>query len=80
MGKLVAIAVAFRAGWRPFAGWVSALILLTNGVILPLARLHGIQIEPLDWRAMAVFVGAIIGLGSMRSFEKHTGSENNEHD
>lgn len=70
---LHALAVTFRAGWRPAAGWVCTLILLANGVILPL-----VGKAPADWRAMAVFVGTLLGLAVARSFDKAQGSEDHE--
>jgi hypothetical protein len=73
-----ALAIGFRAGWRPAAGWTCCLILLANGVILPVCRLRGFNFEPIDWRALAVFVGALVTLAGLRSFEKHTGSEDND--
>ena len=67
--------VAFcRAGWRPAAGWTCVVILGVNGVVLPVARLRGVQLEPLAWRELAAFIGALTALAGMRSFEKITGA------
>ena len=68
--------VAFlRAGWRPFAGWTCGLILLVQGVGLPIAgRVFGFEVATLNWRDLAVFVGTILGLGAARSLEKILGA------
>lgn len=60
------------------AGWVCTLILLANGVILPISRMWGVPVEPLDWRSMTVFVAAILGLAGMRSYDKANKSEDRD--
>lgn len=60
----------YRRGWRPLAGWTSGLILLVNGAILPMSRLLGYQFEPLDWRALSVFVSTLLGMSALRAIEK----------
>lgn len=64
----------FRAGWRPAAGWTCVVILLVNGVVLPLARLFHVELEPLAWRELATFIGALTALAGLRSAEKITGA------
>ena len=68
--------VAFlRSGWRPFAGWTCGLILLVQGVALPIAgRVFGFDTAALPWKDLAVFVGTILGLGVARSVEKILGA------
>ena len=67
--------VAFiRTGWRPAAGWTCVLILVVNGAVLPIARLCGVQLEPLNWRELSMFVGSLVALAGLRSAEKITGA------
>lgn len=59
---------------RPTAIWACVGVLLVNGVILPLARLWGVSVEPLDWQGLAVFGATAFGLGAQRSFDKKIGA------
>lgn len=65
---------AVRVGWRPASGWVCVAILLVNGVVLPLARLKGLPIEPLDWHQLTPFAGLLIGQSALRTVEKTLGA------
>ena len=73
-GTLDKLAFFVRTGWRPAAGWVSATILLVNGVVIPLARLWLPRIEPVDWRAMTPFVVVLLGHAALRTWEKIAGA------
>ncbi len=64
----------WRAGWRPFVGWVCGLVLLTNGVVLQGARLWGFAADPLPWRDLTPFVAVLVGLTAARSVEKIFGA------
>lgn len=59
--------------WRPFGGWVCALILLARGVVIPAVQLgRGEAIDPLDWVALTALAG-MLGLGHFRSRERVAG-------
>ena len=59
----------FVAGWRPAIGWICALGLLYNTIIVnPL----GIWLEgdPVDTTLLVPVMMGLLGLGAMRSYEK----------
>jgi len=66
----------FVAGWRPAVGWVCALAMLLNFILIPFINL-GMEFAGLDIRLdliemdtmMPVLLG-MLGLGGMRSYEK----------
>lgn len=66
----------FVAGWRPAVGWVCALAMLLNFILIPFINL-GMDLAGLDIRLdliemetmMPVLLG-MLGLGGMRSYEK----------
>lgn len=57
-------------GWRPIMCWICVVVLVVNGVVLPMAQLWGAQVQPLDWSALAVFAGTLGIAGVQRSTEK----------
>lgn len=66
----------FVAGWRPAVGWVCALAMLLNFILIPFINL-GMEFAGQDMRLdliemdtmMPVLLG-MLGLGGMRSYEK----------
>lgn len=69
------VAAFVRTGWRPFAGWTCGLILLVQGVGLPIAaRVFHFENPPLSWPDLAVFTTPLVGLGVARSLEKCLGA------
>lgn len=66
----------FVAGWRPAVGWVCALAMLLNFILIPFINL-GMEFAGVDIRLdliemdtmMPVLLG-MLGLGGMRSYEK----------
>ena len=61
-------------GYRPVAAWCGVLTILTFGVVLPLARLFGVDPGPTDWFGVSAFVGVVFGpIVVTRSFEKKWG-------
>jgi hypothetical protein len=67
----------FIAGWRPAIGWVCAAALLFQYIGRPMALAYhpGLVLPGLDdtlWQLMI----AMLGLGSLRSFEKVRGVAN----
>ena len=66
----------FVAGWRPAIGWVGALALLYTFLLNPLidwgCQLAGVKAIPptLDMGMLFNLVLSMLGLGSMRTYEK----------
>lgn len=74
----------FVAGWRPFIGWVGGLSLAYQFLIYPLLtwavlvlNSNGItdvdlgQLPVIDAGPLFALVMSMLGIGGMRSFEKH---------
>jgi hypothetical protein len=70
----------FVAGWRPAIGWVAALGLGYQFLILPFAGLINAyaklpaELPVLAGEQLMSLVMALLGLGSMRTFEKYKGA------
>ena len=69
----------FVSGWRPFIGWVCGSGLAFQFVLAPIltwaAALGGkpIAFPPLDMGTLLTLLGAMLGLGGMRTKEKLAG-------
>jgi len=69
----------FVAGWRPAIGWVAALGLAYEYLVLPFASLINAyaklpaDLPNLQSEQLMSLVLALLGLGGMRTFEKYTG-------
>jgi len=64
----------FVAGWRPFLGWVCGVGLLFPFVINPVFQWHTGQLGPeLPMDYIMELVVALLGLGTLRTFEKVKG-------
>ena len=69
----------FVAGWRPAVGWICALGMASNFLIIPIANfvlaLTGstILIPLLDTGEMMPVLMGMLGLGAMRTYEKKQG-------
>lgn len=70
----------FVAGWRPSIGWVCSLALLYNYVIKDIANYFIAVIypevdlmPPLQMEHLMTVLGALLGLGGLRTFEKLKG-------
>ncbi len=63
----------FVAGWRPFVGWVCAMALANNFLLVPYLSAAFPAILPLDMSMMMPVLLGMLGLGGMRSFEKYKG-------
>ena len=72
----------FIAGWRPFIGWVCGLGFAYTFVIAPF--LHSLfasfglsfPLPEIDGWLLLNLAGAMLGLGTLRSFEKKWGVQN----
>jgi len=70
----------FKGGWRPFIGWVCGGAFSYHFVIQPVAvfvlAYAGMETPPLpvfDMSALMTVLGGLLGLGSLRTFEKYKG-------
>ena len=69
----------FVAGWRPAIGWICGAAFAWNWVGLPMANFaaawlaHPLALAPADMSEMLPVLLGMLGLGSLRSFEKVRG-------
>lgn len=70
----------FRAGWRPAVGWVCVIALFYQFLLRPLLPwlfdVAGYQVAALptlEIGSLMTLLGGLLGLGSMRTFEKVRG-------
>ncbi len=60
----------FVAGWRPFVGWVSGAGLAAQTIFLPLMEaIWGLSYN-IDTELLILTLGGMLGIGSMRTYEK----------
>lgn len=68
----------FVSGWRPFVGWVCGMAFAYNFIGAPLLKFamdaagHPIPLPALDLGPLITVLGGMLGLGSLRTFEKYT--------
>ena len=69
----------FVAGWRPAVGWICALSMGFNFMVVPLGNLglklaeQTVFLPTLDLSTMMPVLLGMLGLGGMRSYEKSKG-------
>jgi hypothetical protein len=76
----------FVAGWRPFIGWTCALAVFMAYVLFPLVETgafyayqwYGVEFDATGLPALGLqelmpLMMGMLGLGSLRTFEKHKG-------
>ena len=63
----------FQSGWRPATGWICVAGFSVNFLLSPLLSAFGISIPQADTGTMMPVLMGMLGLGSMRSFEKTKG-------
>jgi hypothetical protein len=70
----------FKGGWRPFIGWVCGVAFLYHFVLQPLLifviAVYGVQLPALpefDMGTLLTVLGGLLGLGTLRTFEKTKG-------
>lgn len=68
----------FVSGWRPCVGWVCALAFSWQFILLPIllfigeATGHHIPVPQFDFSTMSTVLMGMLGLGSLRTYEKIT--------
>lgn len=60
----------WQSGWRPAVGWVCVSGFAINFLISPLAAAFGIVVPQADTGTMLPVLMGMLGLGSLRTFEK----------
>jgi len=70
----------FKGGWRPFIGWTCGVAFAYHFVIQPLlvfgVAISGVTVPDLpafDMSSLLTVLGGLLGLGSLRTFEKYKG-------
>ena len=69
----------FVAGWRPAVGWVCALAMLLNFILIPFINLGlefaglDLTLDLIDMETMLPVLFGMLGLGGMRTAEKLKG-------
>ena len=71
VNKAEASAGWFRGGWRPAVGWVCAAGFAVNFLVSPIAAGFGIGIPQADVGVMMPVLTGMLGLGTLRTFEKY---------
>ena len=68
----------FKGGWRPFIGWVCGVAFGYHFVLQPIiifvSAIYGFNIPELpefDMTYLMTVLGGLLGLGSLRTFEKY---------
>jgi Holin of 3TMs, for gene-transfer release len=70
----------FVAGWRPFIGWVCGASFAWSFVLQPFVAFwcsasgHPVALPALDTASVMPVLMGMLGIGSLRTFEKYTGS------
>ena len=65
----------FVAGWRPMIGWICAIALANNFLVLPYVGVWTDAVQPLDMSVMMPILMGMLGLGTMRTWERLSGKE-----
>jgi len=60
----------FQSSWRPLAGYVAVFGMAVNFLISPICAGFGIDIPQADMTVMMPLLLGMLGIGSMRSFDK----------
>ena len=65
----------FVAGWRPMVGWICAVALANNFIVLPYVGAWTDAVQPLDMSVMMPILMGMLGLGTMRTWERLQGKD-----
>lgn len=60
----------FIAGWRPFTGWVCGISVAWHFIMAPTVSWFGVEVPNLDLTQMIGLLFGMLGIGTMRSFDK----------
>ena len=60
----------FQSSWRPATAWVCVAGFAVNFLVAPLAYPFGIIVPQIDTSVMLPVLMALLGLGTMRTFER----------
>jgi hypothetical protein len=61
----------FQSSWRPCIGWVGAIALLNNYILIPyLSVLFNVDIPSIDIEGLYPLIFGLLGFGAFRSYEK----------
>ena len=73
----------FKGGWRPFIGWVCGVAFSYHFILQPflvfvlvsfnVTGLHPSDLPQFDMTSLMTVLGGMLGLGSLRTFEKFKG-------
>ena len=70
----------FVAGWRPFIGWICGAALAWHFILAPMigaafawAGADAPELPAFDMQSLMTILGGMLGLGSLRTFEKYKG-------
>ena len=70
----------FKGGWRPFIGWVCGIAFAYHFILQPLIvfgiSIAGIDVPELpefDMSTLLTVLGGLLGLGTLRTYEKSKG-------
>jgi phenylpyruvate tautomerase PptA (4-oxalocrotonate tautomerase family) len=70
----------FVAGWRPAIGWICGAALAFHFILAPLissafawAGADAPELPAFDMQSLMTILGGMLGLGSLRTFEKYKG-------
>ena len=71
----------FVSGWRPFVGWTCGASLAWSAVVCPMVswglQVFGVSVPPLPTLPSELTIpilGSLLGLGTLRTYEKATAS------
>jgi len=67
----------FVAGWRPAIGWLCAIVLAFNYVVLPIVSIWTDRLPELDISMVYPLLIGMLGIGGLRTYEKAKGVQSN---
>jgi hypothetical protein len=68
----------YVAGWRPLIGWIGAIGIGFNSVVVPILNSFGLDIKPIDTEAIIAMVAGVLGIATMRTYEKNKNIDTKE--